>query len=178
MTTEACRGSTVLTLDVFAGEMGLRAARAVVRAHLEGRGVDRDRMDDSLLVAGELLGNALVHGRSAAGYAVLHMVCAADEVRITVTDFGPGMRMDDIGPVGSPREDSRIGGFGIPLVRTLCSHVEWKSSETGTCVEAVVNLDPARAVAPESLPLALLGLCPDDAAWLSAEGDPPGGEGE
>jgi len=176
--TETYRDSTVLRIDVRQEGAGLRTARAFVREHLEARGVDRDRMDDALIVAGELLGNAVRHGQSEAGFCVLHLHCTTQEVRITVSDFGSGFRLAEIRPVGSLRGESRVGGFGIPLVKTLCSRAEWTSSEAGTSAEAVVSLDPAQNIAPVGLPLDFLGLCEEDAAWLLGTPDAPGPERE
>jgi len=167
MMVDARTIQTPLTLCVSQSENGLRTARAVLRAVLEARGVDRDRMDDSLLVAGELLANALQHGRSD---AVMDLDCVDDELRITVTDPGPGFRLEEIPPAGSLRGGGRFGGFGIPLVKTLCSRVDWKSSEAGTRVEAVVSLNSADAIPCADLKIELLGLSADDAAWLLGEG--------
>jgi anti-sigma regulatory factor (Ser/Thr protein kinase) len=142
-------------------------AREAARVLLENAGVCRDRTNDCLLVVGELVGNVIQHGCSAAGRFQVAVECRRDDVLLTITDAGPGFDPTAVPPVGGARSNGRVGGFGLPLVRTLCRQVEWLPSPTGTTVRAVVSLEPP---AEEPLPNFDLDLADFD-DW-EAEGFP------
>lgn len=81
-----------------------------------------------LLVASELVTNAVRHGRPP---IVLHLSCRGSEVRLSVCDTGPdlprgqGTRVDP-GPTGArlPREGPR-GGQGLGLIIVAKTAREW-----------------------------------------------------
>jgi anti-sigma regulatory factor (Ser/Thr protein kinase) len=131
-----------LSLDTPEDERGLRMVRGATCAVLEAAGIARERIDDCLLVVGELSGNVIQHARSAAGWFRLTVECRAHDVLLTVADSGPGFELSSVPPIGGARGNGRVGGFGLPLVRTLCHHAEWYPSPTGTTVEAAVSLEP------------------------------------
>jgi len=159
---EAAVGSPArLSLDTTEDERGLRMVRDTTRAVLDAAGVPRDRIDDCLLVVGELSGNVIQHARSAAGSFRLTVECRLHDVLLTVADFGPGFELSLVPPVGGARSDGRVGGFGLPLVRTLCKHADWFPSPAGTTVQAAISLD---AREDEPLPIFDLDLADFD-AW-------------
>lgn len=140
---EATVGSPArLSLETTEDERGLRMARDTTRAVLDSAGVPRDRIDDCLLVVGELSGNVIQHARSAMGSFRLIVECLPHDVLLTVADAGPGFELSAIPPVGCARGDGRVGGFGLPLVRTLCRQADWFPSPSGTTVRAAISLDP------------------------------------
>jgi anti-sigma regulatory factor (Ser/Thr protein kinase) len=161
-----------LSLDTTEDEQGLRMVRGTTRAILEAADVPRDRIDDCLLVVGELSGNVIQHARSAAGSFRLTVECRAHDVLLTVADFGTGFELSSIPPVGGTRGDGRVGGFGLPLVRTLCHQADWFPSPLGTTVQAAVSLD---APAEEPVPAFNFDLADFD-AWdvddLPGDGQP------
>lgn len=130
-----------LSLETTEDERGLRMAREATRVLLENAGVCGDRTNDCLLVMGELAGNVIQHGRSAAGRFQVAVECRREDVLLTVTDAGPGFDPTAVPPVGGARSNGRVGGFGLPLVRTLCRQVEWLPSPMGTTVRALVSLE-------------------------------------
>jgi anti-sigma regulatory factor (Ser/Thr protein kinase) len=131
-----------LALDTTEDAQGLRMARATTRAMLEQAGVNGERVEDCLLVVGELAGNVIQHARSAEGAFQLLVECGEEEIQLTIIDFGRGFDPGKIPPVGSVRGDGRVGGFGLPLVRTLCRQSEWHPSPGGTTVRAAISLGP------------------------------------
>lgn len=131
-----------LSLETTENERGLRMARDTTRAVLETAGIIRDRIDDCLLVVGELSGNVIQHARSSSGCFRVMVECRPDDVLLTISDSGIGFELSAIPPVGGVRVDGRVGGFGLPLVRTLCYQVDWYSSPDGTTVQAAVSLAP------------------------------------
>ena len=137
-----------LALDTSEDARGLRMARATTRAMLEQAGLDGERIEDCLLVIGELAGNVIQHARSAEGAFQLLVECGEDEVQFTIIDFGRGFDPAKIPAVGSVRGDGRVGGFGLPLVRTLCRRSEWQPTDTGTTVRVSMSLSPREEDAP------------------------------
>jgi anti-sigma regulatory factor (Ser/Thr protein kinase) len=135
--------------------------RDTTRAVLGAAGVPSDRIDDCLLVVGELSGNVIQHARSAAGSFRLTVECRPHDVLLTVADSGPGFELSAIPPVGCARENGRVGGFGLPLVRTLCQQADWFPSPAGTTVRAAISLDPP---AEEAVPVFDFNLADFD-AW-------------
>jgi len=159
---EARLGSPArLSLETTEDERGLRMVRDTTRAVLDAAGVPRDRVDDCLLVVGELSGNVVQHARSAIGSFRLVVECLPHDVLLTVADAGPGFELSDVLPVGGARGDGRVGGFGLPLVRTLCRQADWFPSPDGTTVRAAISLEPP---AEELIPVFDFDLA-DFEAW-------------
>jgi hypothetical protein len=85
------------------------------------------------------------------GLFQLLVECREQDVLLTVTDFGTGFDPALVPPIGSVRGDGRVGGFGLPLVRTLCHQAEWTPSPGGTTVRAAISLTPQVHDAPMPL---------------------------
>jgi anti-sigma regulatory factor (Ser/Thr protein kinase) len=103
-------------------------ARGHVRLQLTGRVGDED-LDDVLVLASELVTNAVRHGDAGEDETiVVHLAIATDLLRVEVCDHGPGF----VAPaVLRPR--SQGGGNGLILVARLSS--SWGvSGDDGTCV--------------------------------------------
>jgi anti-sigma regulatory factor (Ser/Thr protein kinase) len=108
-------------VSTFAAETELRLdlpcdrdAPAAARARL--RGLDR-AAGDAILVASELVSNAVLHsGAVARDHLTLHVTVGRERVLISVVD--PGRSNGAARPSG--RAD-RSGGFGLHLVEQLCT---------------------------------------------------------
>lgn len=155
-----------LRIEMPDSEVGGRLSRTIVRGILEARAVESSRIDDCLLVLGELVANVSLHARSPSGHFLLALDCDGDEARFTVTDQGSGFDPLAVGTPGTRRGDGRIGGMGIPLVQRLCRRAEWYPTSMGTTVRAAIGL--CEAPPPEPLALDLM-LDDEDARWLAGQ---------
>jgi len=106
--------------------------------------VEQDvEVDDPVLVAAELLANAVVVARSTAVLSVT-LDEEGDRVVLEVSDDGDGS--DHVRTAGwrLPATDSERGR-GLYLVRAVSDEVSTTSSEDGTVVRCVIRLRPPRA---------------------------------
>lgn len=103
--------------------------RAGVAAQARAAGLNRLSVEELTYAVGEVVTNALVHGRAPrrvwSGVAGDRFVCQ-------VEDSGPGLR-DPLAGYLSP-DPLRPGGRGLWLARQLCDLVEIASDEAGTSV--------------------------------------------
>lgn len=91
-------------------EMGsITIARRIAREALAEHGY-RGRHEDVLLVASELMTNALVHGD---GPPTLRMRCTPSHVRVEVSDSGVDLPR--------PREPGPADGWGLYVIDLLCT---------------------------------------------------------
>ncbi len=104
------------------------AARARLREQLAGR-VSQDDLDDVVVLASELVTNAVRHaGADRDDTVVVHLALAFDVLRVEVCDHGPGFE-----PPAVLRQRAQGGGNGLILVERLSS--SWGvCSDDGTCV--------------------------------------------
>ena len=113
-------------------------------------------VEDLELVVGELATNAVRHAEGSAGYRVEVVVCA-QRITVIVTDQG---RRDGLSAAALPapgtlrpchchiegsgpgqEEALRFGGWGLPLVHSLCDRVEIQANQPrGTRVRAEKHL--------------------------------------
>ncbi|HEX7303979.1 ATP-binding protein [Lentzea sp.] len=107
---------TRTTLDLGDGDGELRRARAWVRGQLEG--LTADQAEDVVLVADELVSNALRHGS-----APRRLLLVRDDgfLRFEVEDGSPA--------AARPTEGTIRGGRGLTLVGALSS--SWGQRSTG-----------------------------------------------
>jgi anti-sigma regulatory factor (Ser/Thr protein kinase) len=104
-------GST-RTRMVLSRPDALRRARAEVRRLAAGV-LERERLDDALLLTGELATNGLLHGE-----APITVWAGLDDrrLRVEVHDHGPGL---DAGFVPVRARPDQLGGRGLQLVDAL-----------------------------------------------------------
>ena len=121
---------------------GGRDAPAAARARLARaarRPRRRGRPDDVVVLASELVTNAVRHGGAGADdTVVVHLAIAADVLRVEVCDHGPGFE-----PPAVLRPRAEGGGNGLILVERLSS--SWGvAGDDGTCVWFERALERAR----------------------------------
>lgn len=102
-------------LDLPSEPTAPRRARAEVRQ--AGQGLDRRTLDAGVLLASELVTNAVIHPVSADRYRVeLRITRFEDGIRCEVSDPGAGFDPADLG-----RREPETGGRGLMLVDALAS---------------------------------------------------------
>ncbi|MFD3680431.1 ATP-binding protein [Streptomyces sp. NPDC058613] len=80
-----------------------------------GAGPDSVTAADALLVASELVTNAIRHG---GGITAFHASLTGDTLHLAVSDTSPRH------PAPRPTTPGRAGGFGWPLIQRLTDHVD------------------------------------------------------
>lgn len=118
-----------LSLDLPEGVSYIPSLRKTTSCLLQSVGVPKADVDDIELLLGELATNAVLHAQSS-GYRV-EIEFHSDRVVVVVADSGKGFSETDVTPEGTPRPDpfegdgsERIGGWGLPLVRSLADRLE------------------------------------------------------
>jgi anti-sigma regulatory factor (Ser/Thr protein kinase) len=150
--------ATTFTKVFFARADREHAIRAWVKKHLRGS----DRIDDVVLVAGELTTNVIFH--TDAITVSVSLCVTPGEVRLRVTNTGRPVldnteRLEDL---GLPRDDDfdDVGGLGLGIVHALADasgvrnntpsgHVVW--AHFNHKVAAQPAAEPAPAPAPRVL---------------------------
>ena len=112
------------------------AARRFVDECLDG--APRDVRDTVVLLASELVTNAVIHGgpHGPTATIVVGVEAAAEGVRVEVSDTGRGVPM-----VGDGSPDRR-GGRGLVLVQALASRWGWDIADPGKSVWFEVDAPP------------------------------------
>jgi anti-sigma regulatory factor (Ser/Thr protein kinase) len=108
----------------------VREAREFVAALLDERKAPPEAVDRAMLVASELVTNALEHGE---GRIELRIGLGDDRVRIEVIDEGA-----DQAPAVRQQTDDQTGGWGLQIVDQLA--VQWGVFEGTTHVWADLGL--------------------------------------
>jgi anti-sigma regulatory factor (Ser/Thr protein kinase) len=103
-------------------------------------GMPRERAREFVLVAHELIANALEHG---GGRGQIQVFRADGELRCLVHDRGPGFTLDLIPsqPPGLADRDDGEGGCGLLIVRELADRMNIEVNGVGTIVTAVMTTD-------------------------------------
>ncbi|MER7519145.1 ATP-binding protein [Streptomyces sp. NPDC126499] len=109
-----------------------QARRAVHRALASCSPISPSQVDDLILVASELVTNALRHAGGVTAFAI---GVGRDSVTVSVSDASPQT------PRYARHRDLRPGGFGWPIVLRLCRQVTLDVRPDGKTVHAVVPLD-------------------------------------
>jgi serine/threonine-protein kinase RsbW len=125
------------TLDRPPQLAGLRASlQQAVAAFPAAGGTDRADLEERILiVATELVGNALRHGRKP---AVVILLRCDDDLVIDVVDHDPATA-----PVPGPRRAPGAGGLGLQLTERLARHVGWFPAESTKHIWARFAVTPA-----------------------------------
>jgi anti-sigma regulatory factor (Ser/Thr protein kinase) len=113
------------------------AAPALARRAIASLGLGDGVRENAVLLASELVSNALRHSGAGADATIHLSASVADgSLRMSVTDDGPGFALD---PSRQPGID---GGFGLFLVQRLAT--AWGvASDAGTTVWLELGLAPA-----------------------------------
>ncbi len=129
-----------MSWDVVPGsEVAMRAARQGFEQWLGSR----SGADDAVLVAAELMANAVAAARSG---VVLSAAMQGDQVVLEVSDDGSGDEHLEERGRQLPSPDSERGR-GLFLVRNLSEDVSMMSTAAGTVVRCVIPTGPPMAVA-------------------------------
>ena len=124
--------------------------RKKARAMIESLDVARHDADDLELILGELATNVVRHANG--GDYHVRIELHANHAVICVVDKGVGFSPDALSEPGSTRPDTlqdafeRIGGFGLPVVRSMADTVEIAANPAnpagGVSVRAAKTLQP------------------------------------
>ncbi|SEN04079.1 ATP-binding protein [Nonomuraea pusilla] len=114
---QARQGGTRHAWPLPADARSVREARAVVRHELSGLGLAPDVVDDAVLMASELVTNALLYGEPPYELA-LHL--GAEEIMCVVVDASP-LPPSPLthGPAHGPAEHAAEHGRGLRIVAAL-----------------------------------------------------------
>jgi serine/threonine-protein kinase RsbW len=101
------------------------------------------RVSDLRLAVSEVCANAIESQRRLDREQPLTIRCDLDTDRVVVEiqDHGGGFDPDDLEPLPSATDPSRLDrerGLGIPLVRALADEVDFRVEEDGTVVRVVL----------------------------------------
>jgi len=130
-----------LALDLPEDQAYLKLTRLFGRTLLQHMKVECDDVDDLEVVVGELCSNVVRHACSFDKRFRVILEYYPDSVNLMVEDHGLGFSFKDVPAIGTLRADfdggSRVGGFGLQLVRSLSDHLEfYRSDHNGSIVKA------------------------------------------
>lgn len=150
--------SQELVLDLPAVHAGARLARHLIRPFAKSVGIAGRELDHLVLVASELIGNAVDHGGGEAamdaGQHEMRMKLALEvsqsDWRLSVSDQGggePEVLRELIEPEGLPDlEDER--GRGFFLIQEMVDSITVEKSEDGSGLRLVAERRHGRIEAP------------------------------
>ncbi|MGI5292355.1 ATP-binding protein [Nonomuraea polychroma] len=108
----------------------IASLRRAIAEHAADEGLTGRRLEDFVLVANEVITNAVVHG---GGHGRVRLWADGGRLWCEVTDEGPGLPPGWLGDMRPPtRFESR--GRGLWLTRLLCDHITIVSGPRGTTV--------------------------------------------
>ncbi|MCW3845199.1 ATP-binding protein [Micromonospora yasonensis] len=116
-------------------EGSLSGMRATLTAHLAALGAAPTRIEQLLIVAGELATNAIRHG---GGVGWLRLWRDHNSLHLQVTDHGPGMADTTAG--AAPPDRTALGGRGMWICRQLVPDLGITTGPDGTTIVAVIDL--------------------------------------
>jgi serine/threonine-protein kinase RsbW len=122
------------------GWQELAGIRHLVTAIAAQAGLAGYRLHEFVVAVNEIVTNAIRHG---GGFGHIRIWCADDQLRVEVTDHGPGMRTEHLAG-GQVPSATDLGGRGLWLVRQLCDSFSIRTGPTGTTVQAAAQLTPNR----------------------------------
>lgn len=118
------------------------AVRADVGSYLEAEGIERERIDDALLVLSELYDNAVRYGEATRPVVAVGWGVDDDGVRtlrITVTNEGDVRRVPPRGE-WVPADPLALSGRGLSIVDTIARSVEVEGDATHTSIRAELRV--------------------------------------
>lgn len=121
----------------------LPAARRFAQVQVRLAGLPDATADDLVLAVGELLSNALTHGRPPARLSIYtEDVTGADPVLACHVHDGGHLPVDPLAGYAPPM-DLGTNGRGLWIARQLCDSVQVSADHTGTHVRALSLLPPS-----------------------------------
>lgn len=130
---------SVGTLDVRHDATSAAVVRHSIADDLAGNGVTRDSIDDVVLVASELVGNAVVHTGVRSGFQQEQLAVSWEiepvTVVVRVTDASPTL------PRPNAADPNRPGGRGLAIVAAIASDWGVQCSRQGKQVWARVPVE-------------------------------------
>lgn len=145
MIEETSAGPTALRRGFLAAPEVVAQGRLIVEAQALQWGLPKTTVDDAILVASELLTNAV---RATRGQPVtLRLALVPDGLRIEVWDTSPEKPEPSAPDLTMPTchvpEDAPDpGGWGLSLIATLAEEHGWHPEHDGKCVWAVLRALP------------------------------------
>lgn len=131
-----------LSLDLPEDQEYIHTTRLLSRTLLDDLHVVSQDKEDIEIIVTELCTNVVRHAQSTDGRYHLVIEYHREKAVITVEDKGIGFTPDTAPASGTLRSDAlaggtRVGGFGVPLVRALSDRIEFELiMPQGTKVEA------------------------------------------
>jgi serine/threonine-protein kinase RsbW len=110
----------------------IREMRAAVAELGRAAGLRAEKVEDVQLAVSEAVTNAVQHGGRGQGEVMVEARMVGDELRISVSDHGGGMR---------PRPDSPGLGLGLPIMAAVSDHLEVVTDGGGTTVNMIFVRD-------------------------------------
>jgi anti-sigma regulatory factor (Ser/Thr protein kinase) len=120
----------VISLDQTFESGGLYSVRAAVAAHASALGASTAQVGHLVLIASELVTNAIAYGGGRGRIRLWHM---QSQVHLEVSDNGPGIPgSTDLGFVQPAAASQR--GRGLWVARTLSDNLVIVTGESGTTI--------------------------------------------
>jgi anti-sigma regulatory factor (Ser/Thr protein kinase) len=127
---------SVVSLDQTFENGGLYSVRAAVAAHASSLGASTHQVGHLVLIASELVTNAIAYGGGRGRIRVWH---ERAQVHCEVSDTGPGIPdTTDLGFV-QPAAASQ-GGRGLWVARTLSDNLAIVTGESGTTITVSMTI--------------------------------------
>ena len=132
-----------LLLDKQFTVADLARLRSLIADSATLAGLSGQRGAEFVLVANELIANAIEHG---GGHGLLRVFRAGGALHCQVRDHGPGFSPDDRDRDGDGYGDgdgARDVGGGLVIVRELADRLDFGANGTGAIVTAAMAIDAA-----------------------------------
>lgn len=141
------------SIDVRAGRDALPCVAEWVRSQGSALSLAPALLDRIDVCAAELVANVLEHGLDGDAGSTVRVALRVDagSVRLVIDDearpFDPLRRAS-----GAPvrMDDTRVGGWGLAIVRHFAHHLDYARTATGNRLTATFLRDPAPAPEPPS----------------------------
>jgi serine/threonine-protein kinase RsbW len=98
--------------------------------------LSEDQRDNLSIAVTEAVGNAIVHGNKKDPNKNVEIVfqIQEDQIRVSVTDEGPGFELDQLADPLDPENVMKESGRGIFILQTLMDDVDFTFSSKGTTI--------------------------------------------
>lgn len=119
-------GETRANLSVT--DADLPNAVAWIASEAEALGATERQCFGAQLCAEEILVNALSHGGRSRLSIVITLESLQDRLRLTLRDDGAAFDLAEAPArmIDATLDESRLGGWGVALVRRFADHVQWR----------------------------------------------------